>query len=369
MLKRIRVGGFRGIGAPVDVALGPFVALVGPNGAGKSSLVDALRLIADATRLGLPAALDAQGGFARVRRAATDDPQSPVLIELELEVEQQPTSYALRLAPLGDHRYRVQSEEGRVGDTAFSVHDGTWQGPSGTSPRVDPENLALSLVGGDYRFQQLLEAVRGMESYAFSLESLRQLVARSSRARMERDGLGWAAILDEQPTDTWKADLVAVLRRLTGDIDDVEVQRLSGFPVVRFHHRSTGRFLEATQESDGTLRVAGIMTALLQLPAPSLIAIEEPELAVHPGAMGLLVDELRGATARTQVLITTQSSDVVDLLSVDELRVVSSTATGAAIASVSERQRAIVKERLFSLGELHRSEGLEPDRPGETYPP
>jgi hypothetical protein len=233
------------------------------------------------------------------------------------------------------------------------------------APRVDSENLALSLVGGDYRLQKLLEAVRGIESYSFSIESLRLLGPRSGRTRMDRRGLGWASILDEQPADTWKADLVAVLTRLTGDIDAVEVQRLSGYPVVRFHHRSTGSFLEAPQESDGTLRVAGILAALLQVPAPSLIAIEEPELSLHPGALRLLVDELRAAAARSQVIITTQSSDVLDLLSIDELRVVSSTATGATIMSVSDRQRAIVKEELFSLGELHRSEGLEPDRPND----
>jgi predicted ATPase len=363
MLKRIRVGGFRGIGAPVDVALGPFVALVGPNGAGKSSLVGALRLLADSTRLGLPAALDAQGGFGSVRRAAPDEPQSLVAIELELEVGQQPASYALRLAPLGGPRYRVQSEEGRIGDATFSVRDGTWQGPPGMSPHIDPEHLALGLIGGDSRFQQLLEAIRGMESYAFSVESMRDPFMPLPGRHMDHRGHGWMATLDEQPADTWKADLLAVLGRLTGDIDDVEVQRISMFPLVRFHHRSTGQFLEAFQESDGTLRVAGIMTALLQLPSPTLIAIEEPELAVHPGALGLLVDELRGATARSQVIITTQSSDVVDLLSLDELRVVSSTPAGAAIAPVSERQRAIIKDRLFSLGELHRTEGLEPDRP------
>jgi energy-coupling factor transporter ATP-binding protein EcfA2 len=365
MLKRIRVGGFRGIGAPVDVALGPFVALIGPNGVGKSSLIDALRLVADATRLGLPAALDAQGGFACLRRAAADDPQASVTIDLAIEAGGQPAAYRLQLAPVGEHRYRVESEEGRIGNTVFSVRDGAWRGPPGTSPRVDPENLALSLVGGDYRFQKLLEVIRGMECYSFSIESLRQLAARAGRTRMDRRGRGWAAILDEQPAETWKADLIAVLTRLTGDIDDIEVQRLSGFPVVRFHHRSNGRFLEATQESDGTLRVAGILTALLQRPAPSLIAIEEPELAVHPGALGLVVDELRAAATRTQVIITTQSSDILDLLSIDELRVVSSTMTGAAITSVSERQRAIVKEGLFSLGELHRSEGLEPDRPND----
>jgi len=368
MLKRIRVGGVRGIGAPVDLALGPLVALVGPNGAGKSSLVDALRLIADAMRLGLPAALDAQGGFARVRRDTTDGLGQHVTIDLELQDGQASASYKLRIAPVGPlpHRYRVANEEARVGNTTFHVREGTWEGPPGTSPQIDAENLALSLVGGDHRFQKLFEAIRGMEFYSFSIESLRQLAARSGRTRMDRRGLGWAAILEEQPAETWKADLIAVLTRLTGDIDDVEVQQLSRFPVVRFHHRSTGQFLEASQESDGTLRVAGILTALLQIPAPSLIAIEEPELAVHPGALGLLVDELRAASSRSQVIITTQSSDLLDLLSTDELRVVSSTPTGAVITSVSERQRAIVKDGLFSLGELHRSEGLEPDHPHDA---
>ena len=367
MLNRIRVSGFRGIGAPVDVALGPFVALVGPNGAGKSSLVDALRLVSDATRLGLPAALDAQGGFAHLRHAAAGGEPAPgaprVEIGLELQIGGEPASYALRLAPVDEHRYRIEAEEGRVGDAGFAVRGGVWQGPAGTSPRVDPESLALGLIGGDSRFQGLLEAVRGMECYSFSVEALRQLAARSGRMRMDRRGLGWAAIFDEQPAETWKPDLIAVLSRLTGDIDGIEVQRLSGIPVVRFHHRSTGRFLEATQESDGTLRVTGILTALLQRPAPTLIAIEEPELAVHPGALGMLVDELRAAAARSQVIITTQSSDLLDLLSIEELRVVSGTRAGASILAISERQRAIVEEGLLSLGELHRSEGLEPDRP------
>lgn len=239
MLQRIRVGGFRGISPPVDVALGPLVALVGSNGAGKSSLVDALRLVADAVRLGLPAALDAQGGFANVRRAAMDDPSSLVTIDLELQLGPQAASYGVRLAPAGERGYRVESEQGSVGDITFSIRDGKWLGPPGTSLRVEPEHLALGLVGGDYRFQKLSETIRGIESYSFSIESLRQLAARSGRMRMDRRGLGWAAILDEQPAETWKADLVAVLARLTGDLDDVEIQRLSGFPLVRFHHRSS----------------------------------------------------------------------------------------------------------------------------------
>lgn len=364
MLKHVRISGFRGIGAPVDLTLGRFVVLVGPNGAGKSSLLDALRLVADATRLGLPGALELQGGFSRIRRAGTG-PHSIVTIELEFQLDQKIASYSLHLAPVGDHDYRIEAEDGCDGDAAFSVRDGVWQGPPGTSPRIDTHNIALGLVGGDDRFQALLEAVGGMEFYSLSIESLRQLAPRSGRARMDRRGLGWATVLDDQAADTWKPDLLAVLTRLTGDIDDVDVRRFSGFVVVRFHHPSTGRFLDANQESDGTLRATGIVTALHQQPAPGLIAIEEPELALHPGALGLVIDELRAATARSQVIITTQSSDVADLLAPDELRVVFPTVTGAIMTPISGRQRSIVKGKLFSLGELHRSEGLEPERPDD----
>jgi AAA domain, putative AbiEii toxin, Type IV TA system len=246
--------------------------------------------------------------------------------------------------------------------------DGQWHGPAGTSPRVDRENLALGVIGGDFRFRPLLEAIRGIEAYSLSLESLRQL-ASHRQGRMDRHGLGWAGVLLEHDEAIWRPEIVAVLSRLTGDIDDVRVRQISGFPIVQCHHRTNDRWIDAAQESDGTLRVAGILTALSQVPPPTLLAIEEPELAIHPGALGLVLDALSEASTRGQVILTTHSPEPVDRLDVEALRVVVPSDAGARIAPVGTRQKAIVHDALFTLGELLRGEGLEPDltdRPGAS---
>ena len=70
------------------------------------------------------------------------------------------------------------------------------------------------------------------------------------------------------------------------------------------------KWFESAQESDGTLRVAGIITALLQNPAPTLIGVEEPLLTVHVGAIPLLYDYLKQASWRCQVWVTTHSVEL-----------------------------------------------------------
>ena len=43
-----------------------------------------------------------------------------------------------------------------------------------------------------------------------------------------------------------------------------------------------------------------------------LVGIEEPEIALHPAAAGVLLDALREAAATTQVIITSHSPDLLD---------------------------------------------------------
>ena len=57
-----------------------------------------------------------------------------------------------------------------------------------------------------------------------------------------------------------------------------------------------------------------MLTALFQDPAPSLIGLEEPELAIHPGAMAVLADTMKEASLRGQVLVATHSPDLINLL-------------------------------------------------------
>jgi predicted ATPase len=70
------------------------------------------------------------------------------------------------------------------------------------------------------------------------------------------------------------------------------------------------------QLSEGTLRAAGVLAALFQPSAAagqvSLIGIEEPGAALHPAGVDALYEALDDASERTQMIVTSQSSDLLD---------------------------------------------------------
>lgn len=64
--------------------------------------------------------------------------------------------------------------------------------------------------------------------------------------------------------------------------------------------------------SEGTLRLIAYYTLLHQDGLPPLIAIEEPERSLHPGALKDIAKVLEQLAERTQVIITTHSSQLLD---------------------------------------------------------
>lgn len=64
--------------------------------------------------------------------------------------------------------------------------------------------------------------------------------------------------------------------------------------------------------SDGTLRLITYYIMLNDSELPPLIAIEEPEQNLHPGALNAIADFLEQLSERTQVIITTHSSQLLD---------------------------------------------------------
>ena len=227
-------------------------------------------------------------------------------------------------------------------------------------------SLALSIVGGDARFQPLVHALQQIAIYAIFPDTLRVPQKYSPVKPMDRHGSNWASVLKDQPNETWKPDLVSALQKLTGDTEDIKVSQAASYLVVQFRHTSPNRkpkWFDAVQESDGTLRVAGIVTALLQEPAVPVIGIEEPELTVHPGAIPLLYDFLKQASNRSQVLVTTHSPELLDLMDVDDVRVVNQMQEGTTVAPMAVEQREAVRTGLLTLGEVARSEGLQQELP------
>jgi len=113
--------------------------------------------------------------------------------------------------------------------------------------------------------------------------------------------------------------------------------------------------------SDETLRALGILAAVYQRSAPSLIAIEEPETTIYPGALGVILDMLHQASSRTQVIVTTHSPDVLDAdwLEEQHIRIVTWQDGATRVMPLSTGSREALREHLMSAGELLRSNALQ----------
>lgn len=106
-----------------------------------------------------------------------------------------------------------------------------------------------------------------------------------------------------------------------------------------------------SQLSDGSIRFICLVTALLQPNPPSTIIIDEPELGLHPYAITLLGGLLRSASARMQVIVSTQSVPLVNEFEIDDLIIVERE-NGSTIFKRYDHTDFEIWLEEYSLGEL-----------------
>jgi predicted ATPase len=117
--------------------------------------------------------------------------------------------------------------------------------------------------------------------------------------------------------------------------------------------------------------LAALFQTRVQSGRVALVAIEEPETALHPAGVGALYEALHDAARRTQVIVTSQSSDLLDNEYADlaHIRAVANVDGATVIGEVDQAGRAIVDKKLMSLSELHRSGQMRPELPSRPPAP
>jgi len=373
VIKELRVSNFRSLGRDVSLRPGALSFLLGPNGAGKSNILDALSFVRDAVTQGLPAAITHRGGIDAVRRRSSGHPYN-VRIELELALTSGPVRYGFEIAGDRVEEYRVKAEWAEVsGDTAvgFEREGEAWHGPPGLVLRMDEQSLALTVLAGDARFSELCGLLSNVVVYSVFPDTLRAPQTFDPTRPMKRHGENWVSVLRELIKEDGKGELVVGLKKLTGDIEDVKVTSVAGYLIAEFKQRSMvekgKRWFGAQQQSDGTLRVAGLLTALLQSPALPVVGVEEPELTVHPGALPMLYDYLKQASEVSQVIVTTHSPVLLDVVDIeqDTVFVVERRDGVTQVRRMGEAEKRPVQDRLLRLGELLLSGDLQLSLSGE----
>jgi predicted ATPase len=381
-LHRVRLKNYRSIGA-CDVTLGQLTFLVGRNGSGKSNFIDALRFVGDALNQSLDHALRDRGGIHEVRRRSSGHP-THFSIRLDLQSPVFRGHYAFEVSAAANGAWNVRREECHVLPCAeilrhpdgarFEVHGGivtAFPAHLGAAPPATSDRLFLVNAAGHAPFRLVFDALSRMGFYNLNPDAMRELQPPDPGHLLKRDGSNVAsalARLEQKPER--KQRLIDYLARVVPGVLDVEHKVFGPRETVEFRQQVHGakdswRFV-AQNMSDGTIRALGVLLALLQdgngLPIP-LVGIEEPEAALHPAAAGVLLDALREAATRMQILATSHSAELLDTkdLPDDAILAVDAEENETRIGPVDHAGREALRERLYTAGELLRMEQLRPD--------
>ena len=383
-ITRIILRNYKSIAA-CDVRLHPLMFLVGPNGAGKSNFLDALRFVADALNSSLDHAIRDRGGINDVRRRSGGHPNH-FSIRLDFTLPDGSTGhYAFRIGTRKREErrenrgeYKVQTEECRLWEPQlftekqyFRVDDGVVTSSVKVPPAATMDRLYLVNASGLPEFRPVYEAFSRMGFYSLNPDEIRALQAPDPGDLLIRDGSNLASVL-AQLSPPVKERIEEYLAAVVPGVQGVDVKKIGHMETLEFRQGVAGakhpwRFL-ANNMSDGTLRVLGILVALFQENGDAqkralLVGIEEPEVALHPAAAGVLLDGLRDAADKTQVIITSHSPDLLDdkNLEVESILAVEARAGNTVVAGVHKAGRSALGNRLYTTGELLRLNQLQPD--------
>ncbi len=178
---------------------------------------------------------------------------------------------------------------------------------------------------GDYGHKPvtsaLTEFIQDWEFYDFQPDNMRggSFVARMIRSKvdlptepgLDEDGKALRIVLSYW-SKNYKERFQAVNEGLENCTKLGIEQRDSNGDTKLYLREGYKNPIPLSRASDGTLRLIAYHILLNQLELPSLIAIEEPERNLHPAALGDIANVLEQLAERTQVIITTHSSQLLD---------------------------------------------------------
>ena len=390
-----------------DLDLAPLTVLVGPNGSGKSNIIDILSFIYDAFYDSVRDAISYRDGPISILHMPRSGRRRQFSLGLRASNEALVAEYQFTVGIGTNESVRISEESInlRLGDKdrCIVVRNGKFVEPRLQVPIRDvlkqlperqrmraTETPVLSLIGDQPSFaatitawlfsndsaedkaaiasgvSELGELLGEMRFYRISPDDIRRPQPISLKDSLEEDGTNLASVLRsmrKEHADSYQR-VIQALHRVAPEIVGVEPRTVGGMRFLRLMHSHPSNPeeqwpLDFTQESDGTARALALLVAVEQKPAPAVLAIEEPELGIHTGALSVIADLLKGTSRDSQVLISTHSSDLLDFVPEDAIRAVALRDGETVAGSIADHQKASILEELMTPGYVNRVEGLE----------
>lgn len=342
--------------AKVRVDLGPLNVLVGPNGAGKTNLLRTIEFLGETARTDLIPAVQRFGGFDALffrrdigkrrrsirlaigaqmtRYASVNAPDEYELTFWKLDPPKNAARQHVFFARIESFTFKRTSGRGRrinIKGTHVEFADDSERHPP-SRLNLDAASSGLSTLrrlGKQYSADQVDELATLLDSFrvfepnvAKARQPHRQIAGELVRLAPDASNLAtYVAWLSDAHPDIFEA-LVDDLRYISPGLAELHLVPLGGAsPGVSIELEEQG--LTGTTPlaaaSFGTIRALALLAMLHDPAPPKLTCVEEVDHGLHPYALDRIVERLRDASSRTQILAATHSPALVNRLRPEEL--------------------------------------------------
>ncbi|WP_250450102.1 AAA family ATPase [Caballeronia sp. ATUFL_M2_KS44] len=354
-ISKLTIAGYKSIRELREFELRDLNVLIGANGAGKSNFIGFFRMLAEMHGQRFQLHVQREAGadaFLHYGRKQTKE------IEATLDFDESGT-YAFALVPTSENRLIFANE--RVRHHGFEpVSLGAGHAESAFADYV--RNVRANLGPGENDFfERINPPIDRVRVYHFhdtgETARVKQIQQSNDTLRLKPDASNLAPFLRmlREEHEAYYRMIVDSIRLVAPFFDDF-VHREDNPPTVELEWTEKGdpdTPFKAHVLSDGTLRFICLAT-LLQQPwelMPPIILLDEPELGLHPFAINMLASLLKRASERRQLIVATQSMQLLSCLAPEDVVVVDRKDNASTFRRLSETELGSWLDE-YSLGEL-----------------
>lgn len=344
-ISRILIEGYKSI-EKCDLKLNTLNVLIGANGAGKSNLISFFKLIGKIVDEQLQLAVGESGGPDAVLHFGRKRTE-----RLKADLYFGNNGYKFSLVPTQDNRMMFERE------ALWWNVSGDWRARGGHFESYIAEQKNRTNI-----YNYVVPAIMSWTLYHFhdtsSTATVKQIHNIGDNEYLRQDAKNLAAFLYRlmlQHESHYKR-IVKTIRLVAPFFGDFHLR-----PTISNSERIQLEWIEAGQDepftasalSDGTLRFICLVTVLLQPDElmPATILIDEPELGLHPYAIKVLASLIKSTAIDHQIIISTQSVELLNEFEVEDLIVVDKINGSSNFIRLDPKKLASWLEE-YSLGEL-----------------
>jgi predicted ATPase len=355
-LDYITIQGFKSIASLEKLPLKPVNLLIGPNGSGKSNFIGVFAFLHAIREGRLRDYVTRAGGAEKLLHFGSKTTKE-ILIHLSFSNEV--NQYELKLSPTEDDGLYPSSETSSFWDKArypkkpydeylSAREQGREAGISDPKLAKIPGWVRARL--GGWRLYHLHDTS--------SSSPMRKTAKVDDNDHLRPDGSNLAPFLYylREREETSYSLIRRTIQRVAPFFDDfkLEPSRLKPDDIkLEWKHKNSDQYFDASSLSDGTLRFIALTTLFLQGKEhlPSVVLVDEPELGLHPYAIEMLASLIRHASQSTQVIVSTQSSLLLDHFDPGDVLVANRVGSSTQITRLEPAQLSSWLED-YSLGQL-----------------